>query len=465
MKKTLLVCPQAAEPLGGRRAPRVSLARAATFLVTAGAVLALLPRPTATYGNAPSPTVFYNRNIDAEAHQAMIDFVSTGYPLTWVAFPPGGSNHWSVAAGATFFNRNIPQECHDKMVELTKAGQKIVCVAFPPQGGNRWSVVTDQTFFNRNIPQECHDTMAGLLKAGRKILCVAFPPQGGNSWSIVTDDGFLNRNIPQECHDKMVELAKAGHHIRCVAFPPQGGNRWSIVTDKGFFNRNIPDECHMIMGELNDCFGPLRLVAFDGDGNGWSIVATNKPVVIYRLPFDPDPAWQLWNGNWDDPIAGHGKGDPNSSQAYAFDFVHDADHNGVGEEGQHIRAARAGTVIAMASDRIYNTWNKKPGDPGYGAPGEGNYVLIRHSDGTVAAYDHLMKDKVFVQNNQQVARGQIIALSGNTGNSSTPHVHFDLRTYWNSPTDLGPTIPIRFEDDHHVCWRPKVGDTLASNNN
>ncbi|HEY3052426.1 MAG TPA: M23 family metallopeptidase [Thermoanaerobaculia bacterium] len=189
------------------------------------------------------------------------------------------------------------------------------------------------------------------------------------------------------------------------------------------------------------------------------------PDSYYKLPFADDPNWQLCKGNWDDPINGHDKGNANGGQAYAFDFVYTPTHDcRKGTEGHKILAVRAGQVIAMANDRQCNVWNLKEGDPCYGKPGEGNYVLIRHSDNTVAAYDHLQKGTISVAKNGQVARGQMIGLSGNTGNSSTPHVHLDVRKYWNSPSDLGPTLPIKFQDKHHVCWRPKVGDDLASNN-
>ena len=180
---------------------------------------------------------------------------------------------------------------------------------------------------------------------------------------------------------------------------------------------------------------------------------------LYRLPFDDDSDWQLWNANWDAPGGGHGAG-----QAYAFDFVHDANHDGTGEDNQNIRAARAGTVIEAKSDRHCNIWQIPDTDPCFGAPGEGNFVLIRHGDGSIAAYCHLMKDKVFVQKDQYVLQGHVIGLSGNTGNSSTAHLHFDVRTFWNSPSDMGPTIPITFEDKNHADWRPKPGDTLQSNN-
>jgi hypothetical protein len=186
----------------------------------------------------------------------------------------------------------------------------------------------------------------------------------------------------------------------------------------------------------------------------------------YKLPFDNDPAWQLCKGNWDDPVNGHNKGDANGEQAYAFDFSYTTNHNcSVSTVGHKIRAMRAGVVIALAGDRSCNVWGLKKGAPCYGAPGEGNYVMIRHSDNTAAAYAHLLKGSLLVANGQHVARGQVIALSGNTGNSSAPHVHVDVRKYWNSSTDKGPTLPIKFQDKYHRCWRPRVGDTLTSNNN
>jgi murein DD-endopeptidase MepM/ murein hydrolase activator NlpD len=192
----------------------------------------------------------------------------------------------------------------------------------------------------------------------------------------------------------------------------------------------------------------------------------------YRLPLDPDPGWQLWNGNWDDPVAGHGDNPfPTGSQAYAFDFGHQN-----GAKGKNIRAARSGKVAAFRNGLTECTWgwsDKQVSDylaahPGLTpqALGGGNAVLVRHyDDQSVGAYLHLTPHQSFVTEvGQPIDQGQIIGLADKTGNASDYHLHFDVRLYWNSDGDVGPTLPIKFEDKNHKCWRPRVGDMLSSNN-
>ena len=409
-------------------------------------------------------TIYWNRNIPDECHQKIGELIAGGHEVTWVAFPPAGGNRWSILTNQSFFNRNISEECHQKMVELLSAGHKLRCVAFPPGGGNSWSIVTNQSFFNRNIPEECHQKMGQFLSAGQKIRCVAFPPSGGNSWSIVTDQTFYNRNIAPECHARMRDFLGRGVKLQLVAFPSSGGNKWSVVAEGGYFNRNVPDECHMILGELYTGHGPLRCVAYAPGANNWSLVSAAKSVVTYRLPFDADLDWALWNGNWDDPIAGHGLGNPNGQQAFAFDFVHDANKNGIGEGGQNVRAARGGKVVFADESQTQNTWGLKEGDPGFGAPGAGNHVVIDHGDGTFGSYAHLQHNKVFVKKTDLVKRGDVIGLVGNTGHSSTPHLHFEVYKNWVGPGSTIKPVRIFFQAKNHLHWIPRAGDVLSSNN-
>ncbi|MBB3103400.1 peptidoglycan DD-metalloendopeptidase family protein [Azomonas macrocytogenes] len=82
-------------------------------------------------------------------------------------------------------------------------------------------------------------------------------------------------------------------------------------------------------------------------------------------------------------------------------------------EGTRIVAARAGTVVKIENDQS-----------GKGRDPSGNFVRVLHDDGTMSVYLHLMHGSVSVREGQLVEVGQPIARSGNTGNSTGPHLHF-----------------------------------------
>ncbi len=116
-----------------------------------------------------------------------------------------------------FFNRNIPDECHHKMEDFSTAGDDVTWVAFPPGGGNRWSIVTKNgAFLNRNIPDECHQKMQDLSKGGAKIVRVAFPPQGGNAWSIRIS-GCRVRVRTRQIRTRTGSTARCSARFRCRA--------------------------------------------------------------------------------------------------------------------------------------------------------------------------------------------------------------------------------------------------------
>jgi murein DD-endopeptidase MepM/ murein hydrolase activator NlpD len=69
------------------------------------------------------------------------------------------------------------------------------------------------------------------------------------------------------------------------------------------------------------------------------------------------------------------------------------------------------------------------------AGGYGNLVLIGHGNGVVTAYGH--NSAVLVSPGQEVGRGQTIARSGNTGHSTGPHVHFEVRVGGSPRNPLG----------------------------
>jgi murein DD-endopeptidase MepM/ murein hydrolase activator NlpD len=101
------------------------------------------------------------------------------------------------------------------------------------------------------------------------------------------------------------------------------------------------------------------------------------------------------------------------------------------KEGTKICAAREGRVIAARSDS--EKGGLKPENLS-----DGNYISIQHDDGSVAHYWHLQKSGVFVNVGDVVVKGQLIGLSGNTGYSAFPHLHFELN-------QNGKQIPTRFQ--------------------
>ncbi|MFF4265558.1 M23 family metallopeptidase [Streptomyces virginiae] len=71
----------------------------------------------------------------------------------------------------------------------------------------------------------------------------------------------------------------------------------------------------------------------------------------------------------------------------------------------------------------------------------GNNVVIKHNDGTYTQYGHMTSLNVSV--GEQVTPGQQIGLSGSTGNSSGPHLHFEARTGSQYGSDIDPIAYLR----------------------
>ncbi len=86
-------------------------------------------------------------------------------------------------------------------------------------------------------------------------------------------------------------------------------------------------------------------------------------------------------------------------------------------KGVDLRAAIGDTVYSAFSGRVRLTRFERGG--------YGFYVIVRHENGLETVYGHL--SRFLVKPDQYVKAGQPIALSGNTGRSTGPHLHFETR--------------------------------------
>jgi len=126
--------------------------------------------------------------------------------------------------------------------------------------------------------------------------------------------------------------------------------------------------------------------------------------VVYALPMDEASGWQIGQGF-------HGGFSHTDEQnLYAVDLIV--------REGTPILAARDGVVMQVESGYDRAGTNKQK------FAERANLVRILHEDGSMGVYAHLKENGVYVRVGQRVGVGQQIAVSGNTGFTSGPHLHF-----------------------------------------
>lgn len=145
----------------------------------------------------------------------------------------------------------------------------------------------------------------------------------------------------------------------------------------------------------------------------------------YVLPYEVGSAHTVSQGNCSAFSHKPGTGDQ-----YAYDFLMPI--------GTPIVASRPGTVTRLVTRFMDNT----------GVPGEENVVGVTHDDGSQALYFHIARDGELVAMGQTVRTGEVIALSGNSGASTEPHLHYVVI----GPAGTSPpgTLPITFNNtrDH-----------------
>jgi murein DD-endopeptidase MepM/ murein hydrolase activator NlpD len=154
------------------------------------------------------------------------------------------------------------------------------------------------------------------------------------------------------------------------------------------------------------------------------------------------PAGQVNAGGWVLPVPG--------GVVSGFRTASRPTHNGVdlaAAKRTVIRSATAGTVIkAICDPATTATRGSCDVDGSPQTKGCGWYVDIAHADGVMTRYCHMIQQPL-VQAGQQVTAGQQIGWSGTSGNSSGPHVHFEVHT-GGDRSKTGATDPVPFMRQH-----------------
>lgn len=162
--------------------------------------------------------------------------------------------------------------------------------------------------------------------------------------------------------------------------------------------------------------------------------AVHQADFVYALPFPADRHYLLtqgFNGQYSHQ---------HEQSRYAVDIAM--------PEGSQVLAARGGVVMDIAKD-FYDGGAKAK------HLARANYVRILHDDGSMAIYAHLQLESVKVAKGQQIKQGQLLALSGSTGFSTGPHLHFAVQI--NGGLKL-QSIPFKWRNKSGNAVSPRVGE-------
>lgn len=173
------------------------------------------------------------------------------------------------------------------------------------------------------------------------------------------------------------------------------------------------------------------------------------PKVKYSLPFHG--AWVAVNGGVTKEFSHSWE---INSQRYAYDFIilDDAGESCSGDKSALSNYYCYGKGILAPADGVVVELRKDCGDSRIMGGGKtdplikdirGNYVVIQHVEDECSCLAHLMPGSITVSVGEHVKRKQQIAMCGNSGNTSEPHLHFQIQNGKDFFFSAG--LPVHFE--------------------
>lgn len=175
------------------------------------------------------------------------------------------------------------------------------------------------------------------------------------------------------------------------------------------------------------------------------ITISQAPLPVISPPL-AGTGWLATNGCCNSLITHRGSfssinGTLSNGQRFAIDYMRLNSRGEIVHGDEHLPASYAdygADVLAVANATVVSTANDFPDQPPGTLPDpgsfesveavDGNQVTLSLGHGLYAVYAHLIKGSVTVHPGQHVHPGQVIARLGNSGNTSAPHLHFQLMT-------------------------------------
>ncbi|OZC02085.1 M23 family metallopeptidase [Rubricoccus marinus] len=210
------------------------------------------------------------------------------------------------------------------------------------------------------------------------------------------------------------------------------------------------------IGARNPLASPATFAVEAPEASRTVVLAAKDSAEIVTLPLAGRDSAAVAGGLRVSAIVGDYRAQPDTSARYAFpfprgrsysviqayegSFSHTSDYSRYAVDfslavGDTVTAARDG-VVATVVERYTRGGNDRS------LRDEANFVTLHHADGMLSQYVHLAPDGALVEPGDSVRVGDAIGISGSTGFTSRPHLHFNvLRPVVG---DAG-SIPVRFE--------------------
>ena len=267
----------------------------------------------------------------------------------------------------------------------------------------RWTDAAGNVRYGDRVDQAVHDRKVAVSRVHAEPAAIArLRVEAGDGVQLAWVDNLLAGPIEVMLH------AEAGK--RATSDPPLPARA------------TIPAQSAVLVARIASGHPTLRVVAVPGSPSA----RPRDAEYVYPLQTATLRIQQAWGGGFSHADA---------ENRHAVDFAVAV--------GTPVLAARDGVV--MQSEGGFEDADPDEDDAGLDA--RANFVRILHDDGTMALYAHLQPDGVLARVGQQVRRGQVIGLSGNTGRSTAPHLHFVVQANRGMRLE---SVPFRMFGPHGI---------------